>query len=126
MEQANLYCEKPSAARPLFSSRSRAIGVALSATVMTSTLWACSGVGPPGKPVVFGDQTNIVIWDEARHTEHFIRNANFKSGADNFGFIAPTPGKPHLNEASNQAFYTLANLAPVIAYGRARFGAGAG
>jgi len=86
--------------------------VALTALLATSSIWACSGVGPPGKPVVFGDQTNIVIWDEARHTEHFIRNANFRSGADNFGFIAPTPGKPELSEASNQAFYTLANLGP--------------
>jgi len=91
----------------------------LSALVITGSAWPCSGVGPLGKPVVFGDQTNIVIWDEAHHTEHFIRNANFRSGADNFGFIAPTPGKPHLNEASNQAFYTLAALAPVIMYSRA-------
>jgi hypothetical protein len=90
----------------------RALGVALGASAMTCPVWACSGVGPPGKPVVFGDQTNIVVWDEAHHTEHFIRNANFKSGADNFGFIAPTPGKPQLSEASNKAFYTLANLAP--------------
>jgi hypothetical protein len=86
---------------------------------------ACSGVGPPGRPVVFGDQTNIVIWDEAHHTEHFIRNANFKSGADNFGFIAPTPGKPELHEASNKAFYTLANLQPVF-QGRGGGGFGGG
>jgi len=87
---------------------------------------ACSGVGPIGKPVVFGDQTNIIIWDEAHHMEHFIRNANFKSGADDFGFIAPTPGKPELSEASNKAFYTLANLQPRprgFAYGG--FGGGA-
>ena len=44
--------------------------------------------------------------------EHFIRNANFRSGADDFGFIAPTPGKPELHQASDQAFYTLASLAP--------------
>jgi hypothetical protein len=113
MEQANLYCERPRSTRPLFSSRLRAIGVALGATATTCSLWACSGVGPPGQPVVFGDQTNIVIWDEANHTEHFIRNASFKSGANDFGFIAPTPGKPQLNEASSQAFYTLAALAPV-------------
>ena len=85
----------------------------LGTSLVSSSVFACSGVGPPGKPVVFGDQTNIVIWDEAHHTEHFIRNANFRSGADNFGFIAPTPGKPELHEASNKAFYTLANLAPV-------------
>jgi len=95
--------------------------------LLTGSALACSGVGPVGKPVVFGDQTNIVIWDEAHQTEHFIRNANFRSGADNFGFIAPTPGKPELHEASNQAFYTLANLAPqpaIFARGGGGFGGG--
>ena len=111
MVQANL---RPANRRPQSTAlRTRALAVLLSSSVLSSSVWACSGVGPPGKPVVFGDQTNIVIWDEAHHTEHFIRNANFRSGADNFGFIAPTPGKPDLHEASNKAFYTLASLAPV-------------
>ena len=101
------------ATRSVNTFRGRVWAAALTAVVTTSVALACSGVGPLGKPVVFGDQTNIVIWDEAHHTEHFIRNANFRSGADNFGFIAPTPGKPTLSEASNQAFYTLASLAPV-------------
>ncbi len=93
---------------------SKAYAVALCASLLACSTWACSGVGPRGKPVVFGDQTNIVIWDEANQTEHFIRNANFRSGADNFGFIAPTPGKPELHEASSKAFYTLANLQPIV------------
>ena len=100
-------------------------GVAIGALVTLGGVWACSGVGPRGQPVVFGDQTNIVIWDEAHHMEHFIRNAKFKSGADDFGFIAPTPNKPELSKASNKAFVTLASLAPQIRYGMA-FGGGAG
>ena len=110
MVQANLRPLTPRHQRTAF--RTRALAVALSTSVISGSVFACSGVGPLGKPVVFGDQTNIVIWDEAHHTEHFIRNANFRSGADNFGFIAPTPGNPELHEASNQAFYTLASLAP--------------
>jgi len=107
--------------------RTKAWVVALSALVLAGSASACSGVGPPGRPVVFGDQTNIIIWDEAHHTEHFIRNANFRSGADNFGFIAPTPGKPKLNQASNQAFYTLASLAPVQQFfGSGGLGGGSG
>src|SRR5579862_8909895 len=102
------------ATRSLISSRIRGHAVALGTVLTTCSALACSGVGPPGKPVVFGDQTNIIIWDEAHQTEHFIRNANFRSGADNFGFIAPTPGKPELHEASTKAFYTLASLAPVV------------
>ncbi len=114
------------ASRTAKNFRTRACDVVLITCVITSSVWACSGVGPPGKPVVFGDQTNIVIWDEANHTEHFIRNASFKSGADDFGFIAPTPGKPQLNEASSKAFYTLANLAPVYPTRAGGFGGGAG
>lgn len=98
--------------------RPRAWSLALLALATVGGAWACSGVGPIGKPVVFGDQTNIVIWDEAHHTEHFIRNASFRSGAGDFGFIAPTPGKPELSQASNRAFYTLAALAPVRRFAR--------
>lgn len=129
MEQAQLYRDtlrRLDATRPGKTLRTKAWVVALSTLAITGTTLACSGVGPPGKPVVFGDQTNIVIWDEARHVEHFIRNANFKSGADNFGFIAPTPGEPHLNQASTQAFYTLASLAPVFSYGSGGGGFGGG
>ncbi|HEY3779962.1 MAG TPA: DUF2330 domain-containing protein [Fimbriimonadaceae bacterium] len=110
--------------RSAISLLSKAGAVTLGASALASSLWACSGVGPPGKPVVFGDQTNIVIWDEATQTEHFIRNANFRSGANDFGFIAPTPGKPELHEASNKAFYTLAALAPVVNRFKAMAGAG--
>ncbi len=94
--------------------RTKVRSIIFGAFGLTYSALACSGVGPPGKPVVFGDQTNIVIWDEAHQTEHFIRNANFRSGADDFGFIAPTPGKPELHEASSKAFNTLASLDPTV------------
>jgi hypothetical protein len=110
--------------RDIHFSRTRVWAVAL-AFAATVPIWACSGVGPPGKPVVFGDQTNIIIWDEANQTEHFIRNATFKSGADDFGFIAPTPGKPTLSEASSKAFNTLASLQPIPVVFGGRGGAGA-
>lgn len=100
--------------------------MALGVLVTAGSALACSAVGPPSKPVVFGDQTNIVIWDEANQTEHFIRNANFRSGAANFGFIAPTPGKPELHESSTQAFYTLASLAPATIGGGGMGGGGFG
>ncbi|MHB8636769.1 MAG: DUF2330 domain-containing protein [Fimbriimonadaceae bacterium] len=74
---------------------------------------ACCGVSPAGRPVAFGDQTNIVVWDEVTHTEHFIRNAKFQSDASDFGFIAPSPSRPQLSEASSAAFDLLAALQPV-------------
>jgi hypothetical protein len=65
---------------------------------------------PPGKPVVNADQTVIIIWDADSKTEHFIRQASFKSGADDFGFLIPTPAQPELEESGNDAFPYLLKL----------------
>src|SRR5262245_43952479 len=62
---------------------------------------ACCPVGPIGKPVVNADQTVLIIWDAATKTEHFIRRASFKSQADDFGFLIPTPDRPELSESGN-------------------------
>jgi hypothetical protein len=128
MVQAHFHPKMPlhtNADQSVKTVKMRAGALALGALVATCSVWACSGVGPPGKPVVFGDQTNIIIWNEAEHTEHFIRNAKFRADADDFGFIAPTPGKPELSEASTKAFSTLANLGPVVNYSGG-FGGGIG
>jgi len=128
MEQSRLQPSSPRGShfgQNLIPVRQRTLGLALSALASVGGAFACSGVGPRGQPVVFGDQTNIVIWDSAHQTEHFIRNASFRSGASDFGFIAPTPTTPKLNKASNQAFYTLAALAPVFPSGGG-FGGGGG
>jgi hypothetical protein len=67
-------------------------------------------VPPPGKPVVNADQTVILLWDPATKTEHFIRQASFKSTADDFGFLIPTPNLPALDESGNEAFPYLLKL----------------
>jgi len=105
MERLNL-CNK------LSTSAALRMAIVVGTVLSLSSAQACSGVAGAGVPVLFGDQTNIIIWDDANHVEHFIRNASFRSGAPDFGFIAPTPGKPELSEASQKAFYTLAKLAP--------------
>jgi hypothetical protein len=65
---------------------------------------ACCPAPPSGKAVVNADQTVILIWDAANQTEHFIRQASFKSEAEDFGFLVPTPAQPELNESGNDAF----------------------
>ena len=95
--------------KSLLLSVAAALGLGLSSAVAT----ACCGVSPNGKPVAFGDQTNLVIWDAGSKTEHFIRDAKFSSTAADFGFLAPTPSKPELSEASAEAFDTLEALKPV-------------
>ena len=70
----------------------------------------CCPAGPRNKPVVNADQTVIILWDAANKIEHFIRKASFKSEADEFGFIIPTPTQPELDESGNDAFPYLIML----------------
>ena len=67
-------------------------------------------VPPSGKPVVNADQTVVILWDPGTKTEHFIRRASFKSDADDFGFLIPTPAQPELNESGDAAFPYLQKL----------------
>ena len=71
---------------------------------------ACCPAGPRGKPVVNADQTVIIIWDAAAKMQHFIRKASFKSEADDFGFLVPSPSQPELEESGNEAFPYLLKL----------------
>ncbi|HVK09948.1 MAG TPA: DUF2330 domain-containing protein [Gemmataceae bacterium] len=71
---------------------------------------ACCPAPPSGKPVVNADQTVILLWDAANKTQHFIRKASFKSDADDFGFLIPSPSQPELAESGNDAFPTLQKL----------------
>ena len=71
---------------------------------------ACAGVGRQGKPVLNADQTVLMVWNAAARTQHFIRQANFKSAGDDFGFLVPTPSTPELAEAGDAAFAYLKKL----------------
>ncbi len=71
---------------------------------------ACCPAPPSGRPVVNADQTVILLWDAATHTQHFIRKASFRSDADDFGFIVPTPNVPELEESGDAAFPYLLYL----------------
>ncbi|MCE9524845.1 MAG: DUF2330 domain-containing protein [Planctomycetales bacterium] len=76
---------------------------------------ACCPVGPQGQPVVNADQTVVILWDPETKTEHFIRQASFKSDAADFAFLIPTPNEPELAESGNEAFPFLAKVtAPEI------------
>ena len=76
----------------------------------TTRLPACCPLGPSGKPVVNADQTVIVLWDAAKKTQHFIRQASFQSDAADFAFLVPTPARPELDESGNAAFPYLQKL----------------
>jgi len=84
--------------------------VALGFLSLVSRMPACAPAWPSGKPVVNADQTVILIWDQDTKTQHFIRKASFKSDADDFGFLVPTPTQPELSESGNQAFPFLQKI----------------
>ncbi len=96
------------------------LGSLASALFLASVLPApaCCPAPPSWRmPVVNADQSVIIIWDAATKTQHFIRKASFKSDADDFGFLVPTPAQPILAEAGNDAFATLADVtAPPVHY----------
>ncbi|MES1227357.1 MAG: DUF2330 domain-containing protein [Armatimonadota bacterium] len=73
---------------------------------------SCCGVSAEGRPVAFGSQSNIIVWNPATGTEHFIRKASFASKASDFAFIAPTPTVPELVIVSSDAFGLLSSLKP--------------
>jgi hypothetical protein len=83
-------------------------GLVLSLLVLRAP--ACCPAPPPGRPVVNADQTVLIVWDAASQTEHFIRQASFKSEADDFGFLVPSPAQPVLDESGNDAFPYLRKL----------------
>src|SRR5262249_54655132 len=82
----------------------------LAAYLIAQSAQACCPAPPSGVPVVNADQTVILIWDPATKTQHFIRQASFKSEADDFGFLVPTPNQPELDESGNEAFGFLHKL----------------
>jgi hypothetical protein len=77
---------------------------------LASPVPACCPAPPSGKPVINADQTVVILWDAATKTEHFIRQASFKSEADDFGFLVPSPTQPELNESGGAAFGFLKKL----------------
>lgn len=98
------------------------------ALVLVPPAVAC-GVAPPhGSTVQIADESAIIVWDAASKTQHFIRRASFTSDAKDFGFLVPTPEKPELAEAGDEAFTTLATLtAPrVVTQPRPSGGGGCG
>jgi hypothetical protein len=85
------------------------LAVIVSAIIAVQAL-ACCPAPPSGKPVVNADQTVVIVWNAATKTQHFIRKASFKSDADDFGFLIPSPSQPELEESGNEAFPYLLKL----------------
>jgi hypothetical protein len=84
--------------------------VALLGSASARPARACAAAPPAGAAVAISAESAIIVWDEATKTEHFIRRASFETSAKDFGFLVPTPAKPELAEASDDAFSELEDL----------------
>jgi hypothetical protein len=72
---------------------------------------ACAKAPPAGaEPINTAREDALIVWDEPRHTEHFIRSAVFDTSVSSFGFIVPTPSRPALAEADDRIFQSLAEI----------------
>jgi hypothetical protein len=80
-------------------------------TALAPAAIACC-VASSGAPVQLSNEKVIIVWDEARHIQHFIREARFDTKAHDFGFIVPTPNVPNLGLAHPAAYADLEGLIP--------------
>lgn len=70
----------------------------------------CAVAPREGEYVNTADEAALIVWDEKTKTEHFVRRANFRSSAYDFGFLVPTPTRPHLELADDDLFRELSAL----------------
>lgn len=77
----------------------------LAITTLAGVAWACGTASPPAVPVAVADESAIIVWDAATETQHFVRRASFRTDAEDFGFLVPTPSRPRLAEADDAALW---------------------
>jgi Uncharacterized protein conserved in bacteria (DUF2330) len=89
----------PRAAAPL--------AIVLALLCWPARAYPCARMYPPGEEVGSDRETALIVWDEARHEEHFVRSAHFHTTARSFGFLVPTPSRPTLGEVDEDIFARL-------------------
>lgn len=89
-----------------------------------SFVFGCCAVAGAGQRVVNANQSVIILWDKETQTQHFIRKANFKTDAEDVGFLVPSPSRPQLDESGDSAFTTLAEITAPKSYGGGGFSLG--
>jgi hypothetical protein len=70
----------------------------------------CAPVPRSGEAIDVADETALIVWDDPKDEEHFIRQATFVGTARDFGFLVPTPTRPRVETAAPGVFHELARL----------------
>jgi len=73
----------------------RVLEVALLAAIVAtpSPARACAAV-TFHEPVAIAREDALIVWDESKHEEHFVRSAVFDTKQKSVGFLVPTPSPP--------------------------------
>ena len=107
----SLRCQNGHVRRILPRLPGCAIVTILAILLWAVTAWPCAtSFQRAAERVLTKSEEALIVWDEARHTEHFIREALFDTRANSFGFIVPVPGRPVLAEADDFVFYGLRDI----------------
>jgi len=83
-----------------------AIGIGLLAMTSGSAS-ACITLGRASSTIGVDQEKAIIIWNARTQTEHFIRQAQFRTDTHDFGFLVPTPSVPSLKAADPNVFSTI-------------------
>jgi hypothetical protein len=96
----------------IFGSVTRAFIVAslIALTIPSRRARGCAPAPRFRETVRILQESAIIIWNPATHTEHFIRRASFNASGADFGFLVPTPSQPSLAEVESHAFDSVQNL----------------
>ena len=82
---------------------------------------ACAPAPRRGDFVSIANEEALIVWDQKTKTQHFIRRAEFRTPAKDFGFLVPTPTQPKLGEVSDDLFQRLERrVAPEVKYVKER------
>jgi hypothetical protein len=85
-----------------------ALGCLVALVTRLPSAEACCPAFAEGARVAIADQEILIVWDQERGIEHFVRRAGFETaGRSDFGFLVPTPTKPALAEAPTGVFDAL-------------------
>ncbi|MEZ4221314.1 MAG: DUF2330 domain-containing protein [Polyangiaceae bacterium] len=63
------------------------------------------------RPSLSYEQT-LILFDEGKHREHFIRDVTFNAAGETFGFVVPTPSRPQVDKVKKSPFAALRRSFP--------------
>jgi hypothetical protein len=100
-------------------------------TTIQSDASACGGffsrstLEGPRRPSLAYEQT-LIVFDDQKQRQHFIREVAFKTSNEAFGFVVPTPTRPDVGAVKHSPFAELRRRFPFRRDPVGSFGKGAG